>query len=75
LSFGAMPSSSSKHTMSAPLARAFGKISGRSAGTKIKLRRGRIDVLSEREGINITDLTTSHKTLIRDCNEIGAQHK
>ena len=41
LSFGATPSSSSTHTMSAPEASAFGKRSGRSAGEKMKLRRGR----------------------------------
>ena len=42
LSFGAMPSSSSTQTISAPLASAFGNMSGRSPGVKIKLRRGQI---------------------------------
>ena len=42
LSFGAIPSSNSTQTMSAPLAKALGNMSGRKPGVKIKLRRGRI---------------------------------
>ena len=42
LSFGAIPSSNSTQTMSVPLAKALGNMSGRKPGVKIKLRRGRI---------------------------------
>ena len=40
LSFGAIPSSSSTQTISAPVASAFGYISGRRPGVKMKDRRG-----------------------------------
>ena len=44
LSFGAIPSSNSTQTISTPLERALGNISGLSPGTKMKLRRGCMEV-------------------------------
>ena len=46
LSFGAMPSSNSTQTISTPLATALGNMSGLSPGTKMKLRRGCMEVFS-----------------------------
>ena len=42
LSLGAIPSSSSKQTISALVARTFGNISGRKPGVKMNDRRGRM---------------------------------
>ena len=63
LSFGAIASSRSTVTMSAPVASAFGIISGRLPGAKMRLRLGRIV-----RSLNVLLLFGGLRSVPRQCN-------